>query len=98
MFSSQIEDLALKFNIQVSNLCQFLPQDKVDEFSKMNMCELLESTQKTVSLLMQVLHLRRNHNLYLWIDLSVKGLNYVVYYTMSLFRSEVWKCTSCSCV
>ena len=44
----KIEDLALKFNIQVSNLCQFLPQDKVDAFSKMNMCELLQSTQKTV--------------------------------------------------
>ena len=35
-------------NIQVSNLCQFLPQDKVPEFARMNQVELLRATQEAV--------------------------------------------------
>uniref|UniRef100_A0A8C8F1U5 Structural maintenance of chromosomes protein 5 n=1 Tax=Oncorhynchus tshawytscha TaxID=74940 RepID=A0A8C8F1U5_ONCTS len=34
--------------IQVSNLCQFLPQEKVGEFAKMTKIELLEATEKSV--------------------------------------------------
>ncbi|OZJ06471.1 hypothetical protein BZG36_00537 [Bifiguratus adelaidae] len=34
------------FNIQVDNLCQFLPQDKVVEFAQMTPSELLRETQK----------------------------------------------------
>lgn len=37
-----------KLNIQVNNLCQFLPQDRVADFSKMNPQQLLESTEKCV--------------------------------------------------
>ena len=33
------------FNIQVDNLCQFLPQDKVAEFAKMTPDELLKKTE-----------------------------------------------------
>jgi uncharacterized protein (UPF0179 family) len=37
-----------RLNIQVDNLCQFLPQDKVADFSKMNPQLLLENTEKCV--------------------------------------------------
>lgn len=41
----QVLACATKFNIQVNNLCQFLPQDKVQDFSKLNRHELLHETQ-----------------------------------------------------
>jgi chromosome segregation ATPase len=44
----QIEDLMSKLSIQVDNLCQFLPQDRVADFSKMNPQLLLENTEKCV--------------------------------------------------
>jgi hypothetical protein len=44
----QVEDLVTKLNIQVDNLCQFLPQDRVADFSKMNSHQLLENTEKCV--------------------------------------------------
>lgn len=34
--------------MQVDNLCQFLPQDKVQDFSKMNAQALLENTERSV--------------------------------------------------
>ncbi|XP_078433795.1 structural maintenance of chromosomes 5 [Wolffia australiana] len=37
-----------KFNIQVSNLTQFLPQDRVCEFAKLSPIQLLEETEKAV--------------------------------------------------
>ena len=43
-----IEALVEELNIQVGNLCQFLPQDKVADFAKMSPEELLENTQKAV--------------------------------------------------
>ncbi|XP_053668362.1 structural maintenance of chromosomes protein 5 [Anopheles marshallii] len=36
------------YNIQVDNLCQFLPQDRVQDFTKMNPRELLLNTQSSV--------------------------------------------------
>ncbi|KAG0086782.1 Structural maintenance of chromosomes protein 5 [Podila epicladia] len=36
------------FNIQVDNLCQFLPQDRVSEFAQMTPQELLRETQRAV--------------------------------------------------
>jgi chromosome segregation ATPase len=44
----QIEDLLRKLNIQVDNLCQFLPQDRVADFPKMSPQQLLENTEKCV--------------------------------------------------
>ena len=44
----KIEDLVNSLNIQVGNLCQFLPQEKVSEFARMNPQELLENTEKAV--------------------------------------------------
>lgn len=43
-----VEELVAKLNIQVGNLCQFLPQEKVAEFARMSMQELLENTEKSV--------------------------------------------------
>ena len=37
-----------QFNIQIDNLCQFLPQDRVQDFAKMNSKELLKNTQISV--------------------------------------------------
>uniref|UniRef100_A0A336MNE2 Structural maintenance of chromosomes protein 5 n=1 Tax=Culicoides sonorensis TaxID=179676 RepID=A0A336MNE2_CULSO len=37
-----------EYNIQVDNLCQFLPQDRVQDFAKMNPQEMLLNTQMSV--------------------------------------------------
>ena len=42
-------ELARSFSIQIDNLCQFLPQDKVVEFAAMTPVELLRSTQRAVA-------------------------------------------------
>ncbi|EXJ77994.1 hypothetical protein A1O3_09153 [Capronia epimyces CBS 606.96] len=44
-----VQTLANSFNIQIDNLCQFLPQDKVVEFAQLSPIELLASTQRAVS-------------------------------------------------
>ncbi|KAK2163851.1 hypothetical protein LSH36_73g01022 [Paralvinella palmiformis] len=43
-----VEVTVNKLNIQVGNLCQFLPQDKVTDFARMTQQELLENTEKAV--------------------------------------------------
>ncbi|XP_044302315.1 structural maintenance of chromosomes protein 5 isoform X3 [Varanus komodoensis] len=43
-----VEDQISTLNIQVGNLCQFLPQDKVGEFAKLSKIELLEATEKSI--------------------------------------------------
>uniref|UniRef100_A0A4W3I168 Structural maintenance of chromosomes protein 5 n=1 Tax=Callorhinchus milii TaxID=7868 RepID=A0A4W3I168_CALMI len=43
-----VEEQTSALSIQVSNLCQFLPQEKVGEFAKMSKVELLEATEKSV--------------------------------------------------
>ena len=45
----EILKVARHFSIQIDNLCQFLPQDKVVEFAAMNPVELLHSTQRAVA-------------------------------------------------
>ncbi|KAI4468807.1 structural maintenance of chromosomes protein 5 [Holotrichia oblita] len=42
-----LDNIAL-YNIQVDNLCQFLPQDRVQDFAKMNKQELLKQTKKAL--------------------------------------------------
>ncbi|XP_012264932.2 structural maintenance of chromosomes protein 5 [Athalia rosae] len=61
--SKEIEALTKSLNIQVSNLCQFLPQDKVQDFSKMNAQELLENTEKSVGdpMLLEYHHTLKEH-------------------------------------
>ncbi|KAJ3586807.1 hypothetical protein NHX12_013199 [Muraenolepis orangiensis] len=43
-----VEEEVKAFQIQIGNLCQFLPQEKVGEFAKMSKMELLEATEKSV--------------------------------------------------
>ncbi|MGH0145596.1 UNVERIFIED_CONTAM: hypothetical protein FKN15_045494 [Acipenser sinensis] len=43
-----VEEKVAALNIQVGNLCQFLPQEKVGEFAKMSKIELLEATEKSI--------------------------------------------------
>ena len=45
----EILKVARHFTIQIDNLCQFLPQDKVVEFAAMTPIELLRSTQRAVA-------------------------------------------------
>ncbi|KAJ8708813.1 hypothetical protein PYW08_010195 [Mythimna loreyi] len=44
----QVQELISSMNIQVDNLCQLLPQDRVQDFSKMNPQQLLRSTLAAV--------------------------------------------------
>ncbi|KAH9295863.1 hypothetical protein KI387_039451, partial [Taxus chinensis] len=44
----EVLDIIRKFNIQVGNLTQFLPQDRVCEFAKLSPIQLLEETEKAV--------------------------------------------------
>ncbi|XP_071690087.1 structural maintenance of chromosomes protein 5 [Rutidosis leptorrhynchoides] len=44
----EILEIIQKFNIQVNNLTQFLPQDRVCEFAKLSPVRLLEETEKAV--------------------------------------------------
>ena len=44
-----VMELARSLSIQIDNLCQFLPQDKVVEFAAMTPIELLRSTQRAVA-------------------------------------------------
>ena len=44
----EVEKKVAEFRIQVDNLCQFLPQDKVHDFSRLNSKGLLDSTVDAV--------------------------------------------------
>ena len=44
-----VQALTRGFNIQVDNLCQFLPQDKVSEFAALSPVELLQQTQRAAA-------------------------------------------------
>lgn len=46
---NEVLKLAQSFAIQVDNLCQFLPQDKVAEFAALTPVELLHSTQRAAA-------------------------------------------------
>ncbi|XP_014296663.2 structural maintenance of chromosomes protein 5 [Microplitis demolitor] len=48
VIESKIRDVIQDFNIQVENLCQFLPQERVSDFSKMDSRQLLLNTEKSV--------------------------------------------------
>jgi len=45
---SAVKELVQKYNIQLDNLCQFLPQDKVAEFARMKPTELLRATELAI--------------------------------------------------
>ncbi|NXU88767.1 SMC5 protein, partial [Xiphorhynchus elegans] len=43
-----VEEQVAALNIQMDNLCQFLPQNRVGEFAKLSKIELLEATEKSI--------------------------------------------------
>uniref|UniRef100_A0A8B9SWS0 Structural maintenance of chromosomes protein 5 n=1 Tax=Anas platyrhynchos TaxID=8839 RepID=A0A8B9SWS0_ANAPL len=43
-----VEEQVAALNIQMDNLCQFLPQDRVGEFARLTKVELLEATEKSI--------------------------------------------------
>ncbi|OAP63861.1 hypothetical protein AYL99_03088 [Fonsecaea erecta] len=47
--ASRIKGLAGKLDIQIDNLCQFLPQDRVVEFAQLSPIDLLTSTLRAVA-------------------------------------------------
>ncbi|KAI9711477.1 MAG: Structural maintenance of chromosomes protein 5 [Bogoriella megaspora] len=44
-----VQQLAKSFSIQVDNLCQFLPQDRVVEFAALSPVQLLDQTQRAAA-------------------------------------------------
>nr|XP_054756327.1 structural maintenance of chromosomes protein 5-like [Lytechinus pictus] len=46
--NKEVTQFVRERNIQITNLCQFLPQEKVVEFSQMNNIELLERTEESI--------------------------------------------------
>ncbi|XP_035667193.1 structural maintenance of chromosomes protein 5-like [Branchiostoma floridae] len=44
----KVLETVASFNIQINNLCQFLPQHRVEDFAKMDRYQLLENTEKAV--------------------------------------------------
>ncbi|XP_065886406.1 structural maintenance of chromosomes protein 5-like isoform X2 [Dysidea avara] len=44
----EVKEVVSDMNVQIANKCQFLPQDMVVEFARMNCYEVLEETEKTV--------------------------------------------------
>ena len=44
-----IQELTRSLSIQIDNLCQFLPQDKVSEFAALTPIELLQQTQRAAA-------------------------------------------------
>ncbi|ODQ64603.1 P-loop containing nucleoside triphosphate hydrolase protein, partial [Nadsonia fulvescens var. elongata DSM 6958] len=44
----KVRTLVASYNIQIDNLCQFLPQDKVSEFAKLDPVKLLHETERAV--------------------------------------------------
>jgi chromosome segregation ATPase len=44
----KVKEVINNFNVQLDNKCQFLPQDKVVEFAKLDCYQLLEETEKAV--------------------------------------------------
>eukprot|EP00775_Hariotina_reticulata_P010125 gene10125-10283_t len=44
----EVQELVKSLNIQFDNLCQFLPQDKVVEFARLDHHELLVATEKAI--------------------------------------------------
>jgi chromosome segregation ATPase len=47
--AKHVENLVKELNIQINNLCQFLPQDRVSDFAKMTPIELLMETEKAAA-------------------------------------------------
>jgi chromosome segregation ATPase len=64
LFVLKVDELVAQKNIQVGNLCQFLPQEKVADFAKLNSEDLLENTEKAVCI-SNIYHENGNFPVYL---------------------------------
>lgn len=64
VIEKRIHELVKSLNIQTDNLVQFLPQDKVHDFSKMNSKELLVRTVDAVG----DVELRADHDKYVFLS------------------------------
>ncbi|CDR42417.1 CYFA0S09e03136g1_1 [Cyberlindnera fabianii] len=53
---AKVKNFLLGLNVQLDNLCQFLPQEKVADFSKLTQEELLLETQRAVDVNMMSQH------------------------------------------
>ncbi|KAI5778738.1 hypothetical protein EDC01DRAFT_723898 [Geopyxis carbonaria] len=47
--ATKVIKLAKEYNIQIDNLCQFLPQDRVSEFAHLSFTEKLKETQRAAA-------------------------------------------------
>lgn len=74
MIEKRIHELVKSLNIQTDNLVQFLPQDKVHDFSKMNSKELLVRTVDAVG----DVELRADHEKYVFFIFSRIGIQILV--------------------
>jgi structural maintenance of chromosomes protein 5 len=45
---ARVKTLIKSFHIQIDNLCQFLPQDRVCNFAELNAAQLLQETEKAI--------------------------------------------------
>ena len=65
---NRVVKLLSQYNVQVDNLCQFLPQDRVGDFSKFNDKELLKETvrailgEKYVEMQQQLIEMQQNRS------------------------------------
>jgi chromosome segregation ATPase len=74
-------------NIQLDNLCQFLPQDRVQEFAKMDSVLLLQSTEQAIG----SDTLARKHEFLISINKSIKQLEYALKNHVESLRVEEQK-------
>ncbi|KAJ6255419.1 structural maintenance of chromosomes protein [Anaeramoeba flamelloides] len=74
--AKEIQGINKKLGIQVNNLCQFLPQDKVYEFSAISPASLLEKTESVIDpgLHEKHLFLKNNKKFQEDIELQIKKL------------------------
>ncbi|XP_025994604.1 structural maintenance of chromosomes protein 5 [Solenopsis invicta] len=82
-----VQEFTSKLNIQVDNLCQFLPQDKVQDFSKMDAQALLENTERSVGdpkLLEYHIKLKEQRNTFKQLEIEMNN-------TKRLLESKVQK-------
>ncbi|KAG1669174.1 Structural maintenance of chromosomes protein 5 [Nymphon striatum] len=82
-----VEELVANLNIQVGNLCQFLPQDRVSDFARMSPRELLENTEKAIG----VMEMYENHQSLKMHSSKVKELNLSFHSSKSYLETETQK-------
>lgn len=86
-----------KLNIQVDNLCQFLPQDRVCAFAQLSQPELLQETEKAVGgegMLEEHMKLIELKKAQMGSGKSVEVYNLHSPYSQARNKSRSWKSSS----